>query len=408
MFDTVELTELTAKVAGTDERLIADDDLLDGVRAIEAARRFLDGAEGAMLAELDARGTTDIVGGLRTAQWLAHTAGVSPATAKSRVRVGNTLRRDLPETQTAARDGRLSFDRARVMAGAFNERIAEEFRVLEAELIDMSSRMTFDRWCRHVNAVANLLDQDGSYDPASDVTNNHLTLMPGPDGTRITGTLVGSTALTVEQAIAQVTNELYEQYKADRDATEGAVEIPPQRTLRALAVAEICRRALESTATGSLPNVEATLVINTDTPEAVFDPSGLQRNGVDDLLCDMGLYAIILNSLGVPIDMGREIRTANRAQRRGLASRDGGCVFPGCGAQPHRCHAHHVAHWARDVGTTDIANLVFLCRHHHALIHRRGWTIHIGDDGWAWITSPTGKTMWCQRHGEQRAGPPPP
>ncbi|HOT79790.1 MAG TPA: hypothetical protein PKY13_07375, partial [Microthrixaceae bacterium] len=84
MFDTTVLTELTAKIAGLDEHLYADDDLLAGVKAIEEARRHLDAAEGALLGELDARGTTDVVSGHRTANWLAHETGIAPAVAKSR------------------------------------------------------------------------------------------------------------------------------------------------------------------------------------------------------------------------------------------------------------------------------------------------------------------------------------
>ena len=41
MFDVTVLTELTAKIAGLDEHLYADDDLLAGVKAIETAMQSL-------------------------------------------------------------------------------------------------------------------------------------------------------------------------------------------------------------------------------------------------------------------------------------------------------------------------------------------------------------------------------
>jgi len=50
---------------------------------------------------------------------------------------------------------------------------------------------------------------------------------------------------------------------------------------------------------------------------------------------------------------------------------------------------------------------VFLCRHHHGVIHRKGWNLQIGDDGWSWITTPSGISLWCQRHGTIRSGAPP-
>jgi len=122
----------------------------------------------------------------------------------------------------------------------------------------------------------------------------------------------------------------------------------------------------------------------------------------------MCLYPIVINALGIPLDMGREIRTANREQRRALASRDGGCVFPGCNAPPQHCDAHHINHWTRDHGLTNVKHLAFLCRHHHGVIHRTGWNITIGNDGWTTITTPRGQTLSGQEHQTQRAGPAPP
>jgi hypothetical protein len=37
-------------------------------------------------------------------------------------------------------------------------------------------------------------------------------------------------------------------------------------------------------------------------------------------------------------------------------------------------YLHHLVHWA-DGGSTDLDNLVTLCRHHHTLIHEGGWTV---------------------------------
>jgi len=402
MFVTLELGDTIP-----DERELSDTQLLNGVRDLEAARRRLDAIESALLAELDVRGVTDAIDGFRTANWLARTCGISPATARSRVDVAQTLRRFLPATDAAMRAGRLCFDRARVLAGAVNDRIVDEFAQLEAELVDMSAQMTFDRWRRHVQAVAALLDQDGAYDPQADVFNNRLTITVDPDGTNLSGTLVGDAAVTVEHVLAQVTDELYRRHAADRDVCGDATPMPSGRVLRALALAEICRRAAGAAPT-SAGRVEATLVINLDTPQATFDANGMVRTGVEVHTCNMALYTLVLNSLGVPLDMGREIRCANRAQRRALAARDGGCVFPGCDVRPQHCDAHHVAPWWNGVGTTDVGHLVFLCRHHHGVIHRTGWGLTLGDDGWAWLTTPHGTRHWCQRHGTTRAGPPPP
>ena len=65
------------------------------------------------------------------------------------------------------------------------------------------------------------------------------------------------------------------------------------------------------------------------------------------------------------LDLGRSHRVVSKRLFRALLLRDGGCAYPGCGAQ-HGLEAHHVRHWLFG-GRTDLKNLVLLCRvHHHA------------------------------------------
>ena len=69
-----------------------------------------------------------------------------------------------------------------------------------------------------------------------------------------------------------------------------------------------------------------------------------------------------------------------RSRRRSGAHcgfRDGGCSFPGCHRRTH-LEAHHVVHWLRG-GSTDLDNLVLLCRRHHMSIHEEGFSVQPGD-----------------------------
>jgi hypothetical protein len=81
------------------------------------------------------------------------------------------------------------------------------------------------------------------------------------------------------------------------------------------------------------------------------------------------------DNAGQPLNLGREKRLFSRAQRLALAARDGGCRWPGCERPPSWCEAHHIHHWHRDHGKTDVADGVLLCRHHHLLAHNNGWEI---------------------------------
>ncbi|MCW2297314.1 HNH endonuclease signature motif containing protein [Rhodococcus erythropolis] len=97
------------------------------------------------------------------------------------------------------------------------------------------------------------------------------------------------------------------------------------------------------------------------------------------LACDCTVTRILLDENGVPLDCGKEVRTATVPQRRALAVRDGGCAFPGCGTPSGWCDAHHIVHW-NDGGPTDLDNLILLCGHHHRTLHHTEWRVEIGPD----------------------------
>lgn len=90
---------------------------------------------------------------------------------------------------------------------------------------------------------------------------------------------------------------------------------------------------------------------------------------------------------GQPLDVGREHRLYTHRQRIALAVRDGGCRWPGCGRPPSWTEAHHINHWARDGGRTDVADGILLCRYHHLLAHNNAWEIQ-RDGAEYWLVPP--------------------
>lgn len=98
------------------------------------------------------------------------------------------------------------------------------------------------------------------------------------------------------------------------------------------------------------------------------------------LACDARLVPVILGAEGQPLDVGRITYSCPMPMRRALVARDRGCCFPGCGAPPTRCDAHHVEHWAAG-GSTALCNLCLLCRRHHRMIHAGEWAVRINTDG---------------------------
>jgi hypothetical protein len=106
------------------------------------------------------------------------------------------------------------------------------------------------------------------------------------------------------------------------------------------------------------------------------------------IACGTGTVPVLFEGTQA-VNLGREQRLYSRRQRIALAVRDGGCRWPGCDRPPSWTEAHHVQHWLRDHGRTDLADGLLLCRHHHLLLHNEGWQIR-RDGGDFWLTPPSG------------------
>jgi hypothetical protein len=385
-----------------------DDELMDAALLIERARRTLDAASARVLGELDARGTTDLREGMRTPRWLAHHAGLSAATASARVKVGRVLRRTLAGVAPLFDRGELGFDHAKALADACNPRIADEFGPVAQIFAETTRGIVFEQWRAELHAAAQLLDADGAHDPADDLARNRLTKADTIDETYLlTAQLVGADGLLVHQTIDSVADELFRRFSVDEQLSTVDLRTPARTTLEALALVEICRRAMATDLDATRgPLTDVTLVVNAEQPDAAHTPGGvrLQDGSTRKLLCDARLLPVVVDSLSVPLDLGRNARLATPGQRRSMAVRDGGCVFPGCGLPASWCDAHHLDPWGHD-GHTDVPRMASLCRHHHGVVHRTGWQMHARPDGRFWFVTPSGVRFWGQQRGRQSDGP---
>ncbi|MFL6145661.1 MAG: DUF222 domain-containing protein [Labedaea sp.] len=104
--------------------------------------------------------------------------------------------------------------------------------------------------------------------------------------------------------------------------------------------------------------------------------TAINAHAVRKLACDAELIPMVLNTEGVPLDVGREHRLVTKDQRTALVARDRGCAFPGCHLPARWTDAHHIRHWT-DGGRTDLANLVLLCRRHHRIVRGTEWSIQV-------------------------------
>jgi hypothetical protein len=104
------------------------------------------------------------------------------------------------------------------------------------------------------------------------------------------------------------------------------------------------------------------------------------------IACDADIIPILLGSEGRILDIGRTSRVFPPHIRKALNARDQGCAFPNCTIPASWCEAHHITYWSRG-GPTSTDNGVLLCTHHHHLIHKEQWKIHV-KNGIPWFIPP--------------------
>lgn len=179
-----------------------------------------------------------------------------------------------------------------------------------------------------------------------------------------------------------------------RDAATADNRTPEQYASDMLA--ELLRQGLSADTSGMLGDTPAAVrvIVAARTLEqrsgrgwleGQHDPISIDT--VERLACTGGTITITVDDTGQPLNLGRDRRLFSRAQRVALAARDGGCRWPGCERPPSWCEAHHINHWLRDTGRTDIADGILLCRHHHLLAHNNGWEIRRAGPSYA-LTPP--------------------
>ncbi|KRE31230.1 HNH endonuclease signature motif containing protein [Agromyces sp. Soil535] len=88
-----------------------------------------------------------------------------------------------------------------------------------------------------------------------------------------------------------------------------------------------------------------------------------------------GFLPMVFGAHGDCLDLGREKRLFTDRQKAVLAVRDGGCMDPDCTRPPSWTEAHHIDHWQRDEGQTNIADGILLCRRDHLRYHNEGWEV---------------------------------
>jgi hypothetical protein len=109
---------------------------------------------------------------------------------------------------------------------------------------------------------------------------------------------------------------------------------------------------------------------------------------VKRLTCFGIIRDVIYDTSNRPLDVGRSQRLYNQKQREAIVVKWGGCACPDCERPPSWTEIHHIEHWYRDNGRTDVDLGIPLCPHHHRQFHDSGWEVRIDDDAKYWLAKP--------------------
>ncbi|MGY1730302.1 DUF222 domain-containing protein [Geodermatophilus sp. SYSU D01045] len=348
-------------------------DVLDDVAAAVARRNREDARLTCLVREAEIQQAPERDGLRSMVSWLRGHCRLSTVEASRLVRNGRALEH-LPALAEAHETGLVSAEQVAVAARVVTpERLASaleqgvDLAVIDAVLTGVAVEREHADLVQVVQHYCNDLDPDG---PEPDPTEGRsLTLARHADGSlSIRGHLdaVGGEKL-------QTALEAHVQ--ADRPAGD-------DRT-RAQRLGDALVQVIDNVlAAGSLP------LLRGHKPHVVarIDLADLAAPGTDRnaatlgsgvtisaararwLACDGMISRVVFGADGVPLDLGRERRLADRHLRRAAELRDGGCVFAGCGAPTWWCDVHHLVHWI-DGGETSLENSALLCERHHTKVH---------------------------------------
>lgn len=454
-------------LSATDVTCLTDDECLGVFDDLEAVQRSLDAIGAMVVSEIDGRDLCDTRYGISTRVWFERRHGRSRGTIGRQASAGRKLRRDLPQIAHALARGEITGERAMYVVSKLNVRNTDALAAAQQGLLALSaSEPSFAQFCVLVNDLARFADADGSDEPSA--ATNSARVHRVNDEVAVSATYVDADGESFEQLVEAAANALWRRWRRDCDANPD-LDMPTRTQIRAEALLELVRRGAAADPTNARPTVtELSLVVDADRVDelnpilaGVMDGTGrhvdpAHRHHFDDhgrfccghgdrvavpvtspdgrrvtvsalqwelLVCNASVSEVLLDALGMPVAVRDRLRHPSAAMRRGLVVRDGGCAFPGCDHPPAWCDAHHVIEWAAD-GRTVIVNLVLLCRRHHGVVHRTGWSVALntdrGDgDGFFTITTPSGLTMTTQHRprppspsgaappGSPPSGPPP-
>ena len=272
------------------------------------------------------------------------------------------------------------------------------------DLVDLAAVSTVEQFRQRIRTEVNRIIRDGGESRLERQRRaTSMSTWTDDDGMwNIRGKFDPVTALPLSSALDRAIETLFAEAVPDTCPSD---PIEKQKHLRALAFA----RLVQGNVGGGRPGQpEFVGVIDlTGGPQSADGPGDHSGGGpqvtwpipievpmrvLAELIDDADIHTVAVRNgvvIHAPgnINLGRNSRIANRAQRRALRGLYSTCAVPNCLVAYDRCKLHHI-NWWRHGGRTDLDNLLPVCVHHHHKIHDTGWNITLGPNRELTITLP--------------------
>jgi hypothetical protein len=405
-----ESTEALAAGMKEDGRLISMAQARIVVRQAEFGRRQAYSEDGATSLE----------------SWTAESLGASVATARSYSHVAEKSQ-DLPHLMGSLCVGEISFDKVRTVVDVATP---ETDRALCAQAKDLSVRelaevaRTTAARARSASVSLSRSERDSRYLRFNPQNRTMTVQLPTEDYAR--------TVACVDAFAAGVSSE--EKTPLDQRRCDGLMGMVDSVTSghgnrtnaspAATTTSPTSGTTTSGTTTSGTPTAPGPFFVVAHVPlQDLVDDAGdkselaaeLEHHGLIDvetvqrIACDATVVVAVDDRHGHTMYEGRARRFPAGAQRREVIRRDRHCRFPGCSNATFAA-VHHIVPWKLG-GGTDLDNLVLLCKHHHGVVHRNGWSMTGNPNEELSIVGPTGRVMasrpsvlWTRVTGRARAG----
>lgn len=433
-----------------DPAVLRDDDLLAAVRRAEAIGRRVDAVRARLAAEAAQRSRRDLgaeglarrLGCRSHVELLQRLTGAAGVTVNRRVRLGRAVRPSttlighrgpapFPHVATALAGGVLGADAALALIDTLRPtlRVADTTAVATAEHAILGEAVAREPGAAPVldadtvrlqaQVWAAVLDPDGTEPTETDLQRRGLWLAAPRHGLiPVRGTLLPEVAAALTAYTHACTNPRAphlpdpdpvpaDHDPADHDDVPAHLTDPRSRAQQmhdvlATIIGVAARAADAPTLAGNAPTLVITvraddLAAGRGTAFAEGSPLPVGMSAARQIACAGATQQVLLDPTGRVTGISSPQRCFTGPQRRAIATRDGGCVVPGCHVPAPWCETHHVTPHATDPTGTHTDNGVLLCWYHHRTIDTHGWDVRMVR-GQPHIRAP----RWIDPHGTWR------